>query len=63
MSALTPASREVELVDLLAKAVLVIEDFLPNIGHRVLQDYGRLNDVLIDSGKVLRAYGRAGGAA
>lgn len=62
MSALTPASREVELVDLLAKAVLVIEDFLPNIGHCVLQDYGRLNVVLIDSGKVLRDI-VAGGAA
>lgn len=51
------------LLDLLEKARLVIEDFLPNVGHCALQDYGRLNDVLIDSAKVLRAHGRAGGAA
>lgn len=30
-----------------------IEDFLPNIANCALQDYGRLNDVLIRSSKAL----------
>lgn len=42
--------------DTLAQAIAVIEDFMPNIGRCVLQDYGRLNDVLCDSGRLLRKY-------
>lgn len=44
------------LRDCLRGAILVIEDFMPNIGRCVLQDYGRLNDVLCDSSKLLREY-------
>lgn len=51
------STREQELLNLLTRAIAVIEDFLPNIGHCALQDYGRLNDVLIDSARVLRAAG------
>jgi hypothetical protein len=40
-----------QLRDLLKLAVDVIDDFLPNIGHCVLQDYGRLNTVLIEARK------------
>jgi len=29
----------------------VVNDFLPNVGHCVLQDFGRLNTFLIDSEK------------
>ncbi len=32
---------------LAADAIKVIEDFLPNIGRCALQDYGRLNDVMV----------------
>ena len=46
----------VALRDTLAQAIAVIEDFMPNIGRCVLQDYGRLNDVLLDSGRLLRKY-------
>ena len=42
-----------ELMRLLAEAVAVIEDFLPNIGQCVLQDYGRLNRVLTETRRVL----------
>lgn len=58
---ITTTPREAELLDLLTRALLVIEDFLPNIGRCVLQDYGRLNDVLIDGHKMLRASRQAGG--
>lgn len=30
----------------------VVNDFMPNIGRCALQDYGRLNDFLIEAGKV-----------
>jgi len=30
----------------------VVEDFLPNIGNCALQDYGRLNDFMIEAEKV-----------
>lgn len=40
----------------LAQAIAVIEDFIPNVGHCVLQDYGRLNDVLLDSARLLKKY-------
>jgi hypothetical protein len=30
----------------------VVEDFLPNIGKCALQDYGRLNEFLIEAAKV-----------
>jgi len=46
----------VALRDTLAQAIAVIEDFMPNIGRCVLQDYGRLNDVLRDSGRLLKEY-------
>lgn len=40
----------------LAEAVLVIEDFMPNLGRCVLQDYARLNAVLCDSARLLKEY-------
>lgn len=43
-----------DLRDCLVQAVAVIEDFMPNIGRCALQDYGRLNDVLKMSAKLLR---------
>ena len=41
---------EYELIKLLSE---VIDDFLPNIGTCVLQDYGKLNTALIESAKYL----------
>lgn len=41
------------LRDCLRRAILVIEDFMPNIGCCVLQDYERLNNVLCDSQALL----------
>lgn len=38
----------------LAQAVAVIKDFLPNVRRCVLQDYARLNDVLVESSALLR---------
>ena len=38
-----------QLEDLVQDLTLVVEDFLPNTGRCVLQDYGRLNDVLLRS--------------
>lgn len=34
---------------LIRKLVEVIEDFMPNIGQCALQDYGRLNEALMES--------------
>jgi hypothetical protein len=42
------AEREA-LRKLVAKGVAVVEDFMPNIGNCALQDYGRLNEFLIES--------------
>lgn len=36
---------------LLRMGVEVVEDFLPNIGSCALQDYGRLNEFLMQSKK------------
>lgn len=44
-----------ELKRLLKDAVLVIEDFLPNIGRCALQNYERLNTVLCESRKYTHA--------
>ena len=30
----------------------VVEDFMPNIGNCVLQDYGRLNEFLMEADRV-----------
>lgn len=30
----------------------VVEDFMPNIGKCALQDYGRLNEFLIEAAKI-----------
>ena len=30
----------------------VVEDFMPNIGACALQDYGRLNEFLIEAGQI-----------
>lgn len=38
---------------LIKKLTEVVEDFLPNIGKCALQDYGRLNDAMIESKKRL----------
>ena len=40
-------SKCIKLTELCRQAELVIEDFMPNIGQCALQDYGRLNTVLI----------------
>lgn len=42
------------LLRLLKMGVAVVEDFMPNIGRCALQDYGRLNDFLVESAKVLK---------
>lgn len=41
--------KEKELRALLQMGVEVVEDFMPNIGHCVLQDYGRVNEFLLQS--------------
>lgn len=46
----------VSMRETLARAIEVIEDFMPNIGQCVLQDYGRLNDVLCESSQLLKRY-------
>ena len=46
----------VSMRETLAWAIGVIEDFMPNIGQCVLQDYERLNDVLCDSARLLKKY-------
>lgn len=43
------------LVNALAQAHLVIEDFLPNIGRCALQNYERLNNVMIENTTLLNA--------
>lgn len=45
--------RMAELERILNNGVLVVEDFLPNIGQCALQDYGRLNDFMNESKAVL----------
>jgi len=35
------------LIKLIFDLESVVNDFLPNIGHCALQDYGMLNDVLV----------------
>lgn len=40
-----------ELRALVAKGYEVVADFLPNIGHCVLQDYARLNTFMVEAGK------------
>ena len=45
-----------QMREALAQAIATIEDFLPNIGNCALQDYGRLNRVLIDSARLLDEY-------
>lgn len=47
------AQNLVEMQSLLSEAVKVIEDFMPNISRCVLQDYGRLNRVLLTSKSLL----------
>jgi len=46
------AARIAELKQLLRMGVAVVEDFMPNIGRCVLQDYGRLNDFLLATRKI-----------
>ena len=54
-SAEPEASKEriAELEALGRKLTEVVEDFMPNIGKCVLQDYGRLNEALIESNRLL----------
>jgi hypothetical protein len=53
---LLDASYEIaRLRALVLLGVAVVEDFMPNIGSCALQDYGRLNNFLIESAKVARA--------
>ena len=45
--------REVEsLKKTIRMGELVVEDFMPNIGKCVLQDYGRLNQFLMDAAQI-----------
>ena len=51
-------TRETELDRLRALVLMgekVVEDFMPNIGKCALQDYGRLNEFLIEAAKVRKA--------
>lgn len=48
------AQKIIRTQNCLRDAILVIEDFMPNIGRCVLQDYGRLNDVLCLSRELLK---------
>jgi len=41
-----------EVLELLKTALEVVMDFLPNIRTCVLQDYGRLNDLLVAASKL-----------
>ena len=43
------------LLDIVAMGEKVVEDFMPNIGKCALQDYGRLNEFLIEAAKVRKA--------
>ena len=45
----------VKLRDLVLMGEKVVEDFMPNIGRCALQDYGRLNEFLIEAAKVRKA--------
>lgn len=49
-----------ESTDAMASAIgellLLIEDFMPNIGRCVLQDYQRLNEAPIEARKAVAAY-------
>lgn len=48
-------TKETELNRLRALVLMgekVVEDFMPNIGKCALQDYGRLNEFLIEAAKV-----------
>jgi len=45
--------RIIELENLGRKLTAVVEDFMPNIGKCVLQDYGRLNEALLESTRLL----------
>lgn len=47
------SQRNIELENLARKLTAVVEDFLPNIGKCVLQDYGQLNDALMESTRLL----------
>jgi hypothetical protein len=47
------ARRIADLERLCRKLTEVVEDFMPNIGKCALQDYGRLNDALIESRRLL----------
>lgn len=47
------SKREQELEETLRQGIAVVEDFMPNIGHCALQDYGRLNAFLINSKRLL----------
>lgn len=51
------AERIKEDTKLIKMLVEVIEDFMPNIGKCVLQDYGRLNTALIEADKRLKEDG------
>lgn len=42
-----------EVVEVLELLIGTIDDFMPNIGKCVLQDYGRLNEGLIRGRKLL----------
>lgn len=50
------AANIVRLHALATEAVDTVLDFLPNAGKCALQDYGRLNHVLMESGPVLGAF-------
>lgn len=50
-----------EIIEVLELLIGTIDDFLPNIGKCVLQDYGRLNEGLIRGRKLLSELKKEGG--
>ena len=44
-----------ELEALVAMGVAVVDDFLPNIGKCALQDYGRMNDFMVQARPIATA--------
>lgn len=46
---------------LIVQGLAVVEDFMPNVGRCVLQDFGRLNEFTVEAGKIKRAMEKANG--
>jgi hypothetical protein len=48
-----PADRAKALESLAVDLWLVVQDFMPNIAHCTLQNYGRLNSSLVEAARLL----------